>query len=142
MKPRHLPMHLLLVAVTLPLGSWAASPGPTSQDVRKGEAVYSRCVACHTLQHDMVGPRHCGLFGRTAGAVAGFDYSPAMRASRIVWNEKTLDRFLSDPMKAIPGTSMTYSGIPDRDERAALIAWLKQASGSIACTSGAGRQGG
>ena len=139
MKRHSLPRRLLLVAVLLPLAGWAASPSPTGQNSRKGEAIYSRCIACHTLQQNMVGPRHCGLFGRTAGSVPGFDYSPAMRASRMVWNEKTLDLFLSDPSKAIPGTSMTYSGIPDREERAALIAWLKQANASIACTSGAGR---
>ena len=68
-----------------------------------------------------------------------FDYSPAMRDSGIVWDEKTLDRFLADPMQAIPGTSMTHSGVRDRRERAALIAWLKQASGSPACTAGTRR---
>jgi cytochrome c len=104
-------------------------------DARNGERVYSRCLACHTLEHDVVGPRHCGLFGRRAGTVVGFDYSPAMKRSNIVWNETSLDKFLLDPMKALPGTSMTYAGVPDPQERADLIAWLKQATDGEACRS-------
>ena len=60
--------------------------------------------------------------------MAGFDYSPAMRKSGIVWDEKTLERFLADPMKAVPGTSMAFAGVPDARERADLIAWLKTAT--------------
>ena len=93
-----------------------------------GAGIYSRCLACHALERDVVGPRHCGLFGRRAGSVPGFDYSPAMKSSKIVWDEKTLDRFLADPMKTLPGTSMVYAGVPDARERAELIAWLKRAT--------------
>jgi cytochrome c len=51
-----------------------------------------------------------------------------MKSSKIVWNEKTLDRFLANPPKAVPGTTMTYAGIPDARERADLIAYLKSAA--------------
>ena len=57
----------------------------------------------------------------------GFTYSEAMQRSKIVWNEKTLDRFLANPPKAVPGPAMTYAGVPDAKERADLIAYLKQA---------------
>ncbi len=63
----------------------------------------------------------------------GFAYSEAMRRSGIVWNEKTLDRFLANPLKAVPGTSMGYAGIPDRREREDLIAYLKDAGRSADC---------
>jgi cytochrome c len=96
-------------------------------DPKNGQEIYGRCLACHALEYDRVGPRHCGLFGRRAGSVPGFAYSPAMRRSKIVWNEKTLDRFLADPPKTVPGTAMTYAGVPDAKERADLIAYLKQA---------------
>ena len=96
-------------------------------DPEKGKEIYGRCLACHALEYDRVGPRHCGLFGRRAGSVKGFTYSEAMRRSKIVWNEKTLDRFLANPPKAVPGTAMTYAGVPDAKERADLIAYLKQA---------------
>ena len=96
-------------------------------DPKAGEAVYSRCLACHSLAYHRTGPRHCGLFGRRAGAAPGFEeYSAAMKRSRLVWNENTLDRFLSDPLKTVPGTTMTYAGVQDAKERADLIAYLKQ----------------
>jgi len=58
-------------------------------DPEKGKEIYGRCLACHALEYDRVGPRHCGLFGRRAGSVPGFAYSEAMKRSKIVWNEKT-----------------------------------------------------
>jgi cytochrome c len=66
-------------------------------DAVRGEQVYARCLACHALAVDRVGPRHCGLFGRLAGSVPGFGYSEAMKKSKIVWNDKTPDRFLTKP---------------------------------------------
>jgi cytochrome c len=67
--------------------------------------------------------------------VPGFDYSPAMRRSGIVWDARTLDRFLADPTHAVPGTSMGYAGVKDGKERAALIAYLKAANGTPECTA-------
>lgn len=96
-------------------------------DPARGEAVYARCFACHSLDADRTGPRHCGLLGRRAGSVPGFDYSPAMRTSGIVWDAKSLDRFLADPVGTVPGTSMGYAGIKDARERADLIAYLGEA---------------
>jgi cytochrome c len=111
----------------------AASPAAAG-DAKAGEAIYSRCLACHALAYDRTGPRHCGLFGRRAGGVEGFEYSEAMRRSKIVWSEKTLDRFLANPLQAVPGTAMGYAGVTDRKERADLIAYLKQAGGAKQCT--------
>jgi cytochrome c len=96
-------------------------------DPKAGEAIYGRCQACHALAYDRVGPRHCGLLGRRAGAVQGFEYSPAMKRSRLVWDEQTLDRFLADPLRTVPGTTMTYAGVADPKERADLIAYLAKA---------------
>ena len=115
--------------------AWSlAAPTAAAPDVKRGEQIYARCMACHALAFDRVGPRHCGLFGRLAGSVPGFDYSPAMKNSKIRWNEQTLDRFLTKPLAMVPGTSMTYDGIADAAERADLIAYLKQANQSAACT--------
>ncbi len=107
----------------------ATPPG----DPRAGEAIYSRCLACHALAYDRTGPRHCGLFGRRAGSVPGFAYSDAMRHSNIVWNEATLNRFLANPLKTVPGTSMGYAGVKDDKERVDLIAYLKWANASELC---------
>ena len=97
-------------------------------DPAKGEEIYKRCQGCHSIDRNRVGPMHKGLFGRTAGTVPGFLYSDAMKNSGIVWSEQTLDQFLQGPRKMVPGTKMTYAGVPDPQERADLIAYLKQAT--------------
>ncbi|MBS0546093.1 MAG: cytochrome c family protein [Proteobacteria bacterium] len=104
----------------------------TTGDPARGEAIYARCLACHALAYNRTGPKHCGLFGRRAGSVAGFTYSPAMARAGIVWDGSTLDRFLTNPTAMIPGTAMGYAGIADAQERADLIAWLRKASASPA----------
>ena len=101
-------------------------------DAVRGEQVYERRVACHSLDHNRTGPKHCGLFGRRAGSLADFEYSPAMRASGIVWSEKTLDRFLVAPTEVVSGTYMGYAGIDDPRDRGDLIAYLKAANDSPA----------
>lgn len=111
----------------------ALSASPAAADAARGEQVYERCIACHALAYDRVGPRHCGLIGRRAGAVQGFGYSDAMRRSGIVWNAKTLDRFLADPPGEIPGTTMTYAGVADARDRADLVAYLARAGRSAEC---------
>jgi cytochrome c len=111
----------------------AAKEGRAAGDAKAGEAIYARCLACHALAYDRTGPKHCGLFGRRAGTVPGFAYSDAMKRSNIVWNAKTLDRFLASPMVAVPGTSMGYAGVTDAKERANLIAYLKAAGESSVC---------
>jgi cytochrome c len=110
----------------------ATATAPFRGDAARGEAIYARCGACHALESNRTGPRHCGLFGRRAGAVAGFEYSNAMKRSGIVWNAQTLDRFLADPLRAVPGTTMTYAGVTDPQERADLIAYLRVATTTCA----------
>ena len=122
---------LLAIAASLAPAAGSATGG----DPRAGEAIYGRCLACHALAYDRTGPRHCGLFGRRAGTVDGFVYSEAMKRSNVVWTDKTLDRFLGNPMGTVPGTTMGYAGVTDPKERADLIAWLRQANGSQECKS-------
>ena len=125
-------MIRVLLAGVLALS--AIAPAAAAPDAARGEQIYARCTACHALTFDRVGPRHCGLIGRRAGTVPGFEYSAAMKNSKITWNEKTLDRFLTKPLAMVPGTSMTYDGVPDPNERADLIAYLKQAGRSAECS--------
>jgi cytochrome c len=122
----------LLVALFGLCASASAAAAPA--DARRGEQLHGRCLGCHALAHDRVGPRHCGLFGRPAGSVQGFAYSAAMQRSRITWNEATLSRFLARPLAMVPGSTMTYDGVPDAQERADLIAYLKRVNQSPACS--------
>lgn len=126
-------LALLVAAGGLAGAHAAAAGGASSGDPAAGAGIYSRCEACHTFAYDRTGPRHCGLFGRKAGSVPGFEYSDALKHSGIVWSAQTLDRFLADPIGAVPGTTMGYAGVTDARERADLIAYLQQQSDAASC---------
>lgn len=129
---RFLMRGLLAVCSAWSAQAVAADAAPMG-DAERGKEIYARCAACHSLTVDRTGPRHCGLIGRQAGAVPGFDYSEAMRASGIVWMPATLGRFLAAPLEVVPGTSMGYSGVGDSRERADLVAFLVRESSSDQC---------
>ena len=117
----------MLTCAAVPTTVYALTPGNPG----KGAVVYERCIACHAIERDRTGPRHAGLFGRKVGGVAGFPYSQAMQkagAAGLIWTEETIDKFLENPMKFLPGTRMGYAGVKDDQERADLIAYLKQAT--------------
>ena len=119
----------LLLLAALPV---ALAANELRGDPVRGEQIYGRCRACHSIDRDRTGPRHAGLIGRRIGSVPGFDYSLALRkagAAGMVWNEATLDKFLQNPRGFLPGTRMGYAGIEDTQERADVIAYLKKAGG-------------
>jgi len=118
----------LLAALLAALLSGGASASAADGNAERGEEIYTRCLACHTLAQNRVGPRHCGLFDRKAGSVPNYAYSPAMKKYGVTWNDETLDRFIENPMKTVPGTKMGYAGIKDAQERADLIAYLKRST--------------
>ena len=119
-----------LVALLWSLPGFALPLG----DSGRGQGLYERCLACHALRYNRTGPKHCGLLGRRAGSLPGFDFTRALRDSGIVWTAETLDRFLAAPLEMVPGTAMTYDGLKDARERADLIAFLAEARpGSALC---------
>ena len=90
-----------------------------------GANLYKRkCSSCHTMAANKIGPAHKGVFGRKAGLVLGYAYSPALKKSGIVWNDKTLDQWLQGPQKMVKGSKM-YLAVPNAAERAAIIGYLK-----------------
>jgi len=112
---------LFLIAASLWAGRAAAGPG----DATKGQRLYeSRCIACHSVDESRVGPSHRGVFGRKAGSVKDYDYSNALKKSKIVWADATLSRWLSNPEKLIAGQKMGFS-VSDAKDREDLIAYLK-----------------
>lgn len=97
----------------------------------KGEKLSIRCRTCHEFaagKPHKVGPNLHGLFGRKAGQEPGFNYSKALRESGIVWDEKALDAWLTRPSGLVTGTTMAFMGLPDKADRDALIAWLRDAT--------------
>jgi cytochrome c len=95
-------------------------------DAARGKAAFEkRCTGCHTMEADREGPRLAGVFGRKAGSVAGFAYSPGLKNSGITWTDATLERWLSDPDLVVKDNNMSI-GVPKAEERRDLIAYLKQ----------------
>ena len=113
------------LAVAIASGTaWAGDPGA-------GKSVFRKCSACHSLEpgKKKVGPSLHGVIGRTAGTRRGFRYSKAMKAygaSGIVWSEDTLNAYLAAPRKVVKGTKMAFPGLKKEQQRADVIAYLKQ----------------
>ena len=117
--------HPVCLGVALLLGAASAQAGA---DAERGRTLYqSRCAVCHSVDYNGVGPAHKGVFGRKAGSAPNYVYSLALQNSAVIWSEKTLDKWLSDPEKFIPGQKMGFS-VPNEGERADLIAYLKKAT--------------
>ena len=114
--------------VLLTIGSSLFSPERV-QAQANGKALFEkRCGGCHALDRDKEGPRLGGVYGRTAGSIDAFQYSDALKKAKIVWKEDTLDRWLTDTEKLVPGNDMTFH-VEKADERREIIAYLKQTSG-------------
>lgn len=118
--------RLLVVAAAMVAPALcAAGPKP---DVENGKATFTTtCGVCHSVQTTggpNQGPNLLGVVGRQAGSEPHFTgYSPALKASKITWSTKTLDKFLTDPSAKVPGTLMPIQ-ITDNKTRADVVAYL------------------
>ena len=91
-----------------------------------GRQVFQKCRACHSLDagKNGVGPSLANIVGEKAAAVPGYNFSPAMKASNLTWDAATLDAYLADPQKVVPGNKMPFPGLKTERERSAIIALL------------------
>jgi cytochrome c len=117
-------------------GGPAAAPAPSEPietllakaSTERGEASAKKCAACHTFEKggpNRVGPNLWGVVGRKRASVSGFNYSAAMKAKGGEWTFDELNKFLAGPGAYIPGTSMTFAGLPRGTERADVIDFLR-----------------
>jgi nitrite reductase (NO-forming) len=106
----------------------AAQPAaPTAGgDAAAGRLVFRKCQACHSMEagKTILGPSLAGIMGRKAGSDPSYNYSPAMKQVNIVWDAKTLDAYLSDPQKVVPGNKMPFPGLKTDHDRADVIAYF------------------
>ena len=106
-------------------------------DAAAGRLVFRKCQACHSLDagKNLLGPSLAGLIGRKAGTAPSYNYSPAMKNADIVWNEGTLDQYLSDPAKVVPGNKMPFPGLKTDHDRADVIAFIASSGAQTAAAS-------
>jgi cytochrome c len=100
-------------------------------DVSRGQQAFRACAPCHSLERDrnMTGPSLAGLWGRKAGGLSSFErYSDALKSSGIIWDDRSLDGWLTDPQRMVPDNDMPFQGIKDTRVRADLLAFLKEAT--------------
>jgi cytochrome c len=119
---------LFIVLVIIgPLSSALAESG----DASRGQQDFRACAPCHSLEPDrnMTGPSLANLWGRKAGSLPSFDrYSDALKSSGIVWDDRALDGWLTDPQRMVPDNDMPFEGIKDPRVRADLLVFLKEAT--------------
>ena len=120
-----------ILALTVGLSVPVAAPAQTAGDAARGEVVFQKCFACHSVDPadvNLPGPNLAGVVGRRAGVQPGFRYSEAFpdRAARgLVWDATMLDRYLAAPEAVVPGTHMgSFVGLPNPQESADVIAYL------------------
>jgi cytochrome c len=119
-------MKSMMVAATLIVASAATA---AAQDAAKGQQAFGLCRACHQIGEDaqnMLGPELNGLDGRKAGSVPDYAYSDANKKSGIVWNKATFTQYIKNPAAMVPGTKMTFVGIPDEQKIGDLWAYVSQ----------------
>jgi cytochrome c len=120
---------MMRYALMLLAATGAIVAGIAHADANRGEKLFEECRACHTVERGIneVGPSLHGVFGRRAGALDDFRYSPALKRSGIIWTPQTMDAYVVDPQKAVPANRMPYAGMVDARDRADLIDYMQHA---------------
>jgi cytochrome c len=121
---------ILTLPIALLIGSGishALQPG----DPAHGKTIFAKCQACHSVEAGVnkVGPSLHGIIGRASAVEANYNYSDAMKNANVHWTPETLDKYLTNPHKMVPGTKMAFPGLPKDEDRADVIAYLEQAAG-------------
>jgi cytochrome c len=102
-------------------------PGQEPPTANGKELFERRCGGCHALDRDKEGPRLAGVYGRLAGSVDSFDYSEALKESGVIWNDESLNKWLTDPDQFLPNNNMAFH-LEKPGERRDIIDYLKKSS--------------
>lgn len=108
------------------------TPAQDLSPVAKGRRAFAQCAVCHAVQNPaegapprLIGPNLYGVYGRKSAALADYDYSRALRALNVRWDDEALDAYIEDPASFSPGNRMSFTGEADPEARRAVIAYLK-----------------
>lgn len=102
---------------------------PSTGIAAKGKIVFLKCRSCHTLKKGAVhltGPNLHGFYDAKAGTREGYAYSDVLKSSGVTWNDEAMDAWLEQPTKSIPGTKMVFAGLPKKEDRDAVMAYLRE----------------
>ena len=126
--------HVIVAALAAGLALFSVAWAFAQADVAAGRIVFNqKCANCHTMAtepaHGPKGPNLMGVIGRTAGTIEGWEFSPALRASGVVWTEENLNKWLTDPDVFVPGSQMPLK-VPIRFEREDVIAYIRSVKAS------------
>lgn len=122
---------MLLIATVLAI---AGAQAVAASEAERGAELFGLCAPCHSVGKEArngVGPHLNGLYGRKAASVEGYRYSKAMQragADGLIWNAAKLDAYIANPKTLVTGTRMNFKGLADKDERTALLAFLRRYS--------------
>ena len=117
-------------AAAVPLGNMMAVA-----DMTKGEAVFKKCVACHTIASggaNGIGPNLYATLGEGIGqGKGGYAFSDVLKAKGGKWTFELMDEWLANPKKFAPGTKMTFAGLGNPDERANVLLYLNSQGSNL-----------
>ena len=118
---------------TAPAAGDAGADGtPSPARIEAGRKLFARCAGCHQVGPNAVnifGPQLNGVLGRKAGGVAGYAYSPAMKASQLAWDERKLAAFIRDADAVIPGNKMRFMNFMSEQQARDIVAYLATQDG-------------
>ena len=104
-----------------------------STSAADGAKIFKKCLACHSIEKggpNKIGPNIFGVLNRRAGSVSGYKYSKAMTAYGKVWSFEEMNSFLTKPKDWIKGTKMSFAGLKNEKDRAAVILYLNEKTNS------------
>jgi cytochrome c len=118
-------MKTFVFAAALAALGAAIPRAPAFAQADKGKTVFeSRCVGCHSLATNRIGPALGTVFGRKAGTNPGFSYSPALKAAGHTWDAEKLEKWLTNPQAFVPGAVMPFR-LGSEEERRNVVAYLQ-----------------
>jgi len=128
--------HQHMQTAQAPAAAPTATPAAGDEASKAGRLVFRKCSACHSLEagKNSLGPSLANIVGQKAGVVPGYNYSSAIKNSNLTWDAATLDAYLNDPQKVVPGNKMPFPGLKTENERRAIIAFLSGTSPAAATT--------